>query len=206
MMGQRVRGHFEHAIGEPGVAHLGQIVLGLVRVRRGRVQTGLHGPIANHRIHRRDHAGPALRRGQDRIGQIAGRRLAIGPRDADHAQCPTGKTAPGRAQPGQGLTAARDDDRRRIGGIRGRALHNDGSRPPAQGVGDKTVAVHRHAFVGDKDGAGRHLARIVGNGQNFRVCGAVAVVAQIRLVQGGQQVIPSHHGCDDSIAQRREKR
>ncbi len=142
------------------VAHLRQIALYIVRVRRRRVQTRVIVFVADDGA---DGANQTCleRRGFENIEeQCAGGRLAIRAGHADQRQRARRKIALRRAQPCKGFASVahlHDWHARRL---RGQLLTHDSRRAMFDGVADVFVTIRLYAAICHKHIARLHLARV----------------------------------------------
>ena len=149
------------------------------------MEAGIKDLLADHGVDGAHQPRPPAGGDENGIEQVAGRRLAVGAGDADDGEAARRKAQPRRRQVGQRLPAAGDDDERHLFRHFGQvSLGHDGGGAALQRLGDEGMPVARDTLVGHKEAAGRHPARIAGDGLD----GEGRVAQDTGLRQGGDQL------------------
>ena len=158
---ERVRGHLHRHAPHPAVAHVREHRLQIERLRRRLV--GRARLVAEHVLDRADHAGGETARAQQRFDQVRGRRLAIGPGDADERELARWVAIERAGEPRE-RHPHRGHEHLGHRQVRDRlALGDDDRRASADRVRDEVAAVLLEARDRDKAPAGLDAARIAGD-------------------------------------------
>ena len=129
------------------------------------MKAGIEHPIADHCVHRRDHAGLNSSFTKDLKQQVAGRRLPIRTRNAYQRERPGGKTVPCRGKLRQCYARIRYTDKPNINLLRNDFTYDDPCTL-LHSVGDIVVTVIVLPAHSDKKRVRDHLARIGGQCRN----------------------------------------
>ena len=162
VLGQAVRARLEHREAVAGLDHGRQVGLQDRRLGRRRAGRVAHRSAADDHVDRADEAGRQACLAQDGAHQVGRRGLAIGARDAHHAEAVRGIVPPPGRRLGQGRPS-RDHDELGHGEAGQGALHDDGGGARRDRGGREVVPVVDPTRDRHEDLAGPDVARVHGD-------------------------------------------